>query len=81
MSMETVLEGLEERIESLITALQASRRKVGELEVRVEEFEERANDSIETTQRLAELDSEREKLGKRLEGVLTLIDRALDSGR
>ena len=79
MSVETVMEDLEDRIESLIAALQASRRRVGELEARVEELEERANESIESTQRLAELDSQREKLGKRLEGVLTLIDRALDN--
>jgi len=79
MALESVLKKLESRIEEFAEAHQKATTRVAELEARVAELEEQLGGSGELDEKVAQLESQREELVKRLEKVLGVLDSALES--
>jgi uncharacterized protein YceH (UPF0502 family) len=86
MAMDIVLKKLEERIETMVEAHAAARKRgddlqarVAELEEQVRELEGRLEEGAGASARLAELESQRGELADRLEKVVLVIDRALET--
>lgn len=81
MAMESILERLENRIEAIVEAYDASKNEVGELQQRVAELEEKLTEKdeagSEAGERIKALESQRDELTERLEKVLAVIDSAL----
>jgi hypothetical protein len=78
MAMDAVLKQLESRIEELVKAYGESKKAEAALAEKVEKLESQLASNTETSGRLAELEKQREDLGKRLEKVLSLIDSTLE---
>jgi hypothetical protein len=79
MAMDAVLKQLESRIEELVKAYGESKNAETALAEKVEKLESQLASNTETSGRLAELEKQREDLGKRLERVLSLIDDTLST--
>ena len=77
MAMDAVLKQLESRIEELVKAYDESKKTETELAKKVEKLESQLASDTETSGRLAELEKQRDDLGRRLEKVLSLIDGTL----
>jgi chaperonin cofactor prefoldin len=77
MAMDAVLKELESRIEELVKAYQASRKAETELAAKVEKLESKLESESDLGKRVAELEKQRDDLGKRLTKVLSLIDGTL----
>ena len=75
--MDAVLKELESRIEELVKAYQASRKAETELVAKVKELESKLESESDLGKRVAELEKQRDDLGKRLTKVLSLIDGTL----
>jgi chromosome segregation ATPase len=87
MAMESVLKELESRIETLVEAYRSARSRGAELEAKVAgletekaELEAKLSGSSEASDRVAELERQRDQLAGRLEKVLGLIDGVLEDG-
>ena len=78
MAMDAVLKQLESRIEELVKAYGESKKAETALAEKVEKLESQLASDAETSGRLAELEKQRDDLGKRLEKVLSLIDKTLE---
>lgn len=85
MAMESVLKELESRIETLVEAYRSARSLAAELEAKVAgletektELEAKLSGSSKASDRVAELERQRDQLAGRLEKVLGLIDRVLE---
>ena len=78
MAMDAVLKQLESRIEELVKAYDESKKAETELAKKVEKLESQLASDTETSGRLAELEKQRDDLGRRLEKVLSLIDATLE---
>jgi hypothetical protein len=86
MAMETVLNQLEERIETLVEAYRGAVDRSGELEGRVAELEDeleglraRLAEESDTNDRMATLEQQRTELAGRLEKVLAVVGAALEA--
>jgi predicted ArsR family transcriptional regulator len=79
MAMDAVLKELESRIEELVKAYQKSKTGESNLAAKVEKLEAQLKSDSELGERLAELEKQRDDLGKRLTKVLSLIDSTLSS--
>jgi len=77
MAMDAVLRQLESRIEELVEAYGTSRQHEAELETQVADLKNRIDSDSKAGERTAELEKQRDELGKRLEKVLKQIDGAL----
>jgi chaperonin cofactor prefoldin len=77
MAMDAVLKELESRIEELVKAYETSRSAETELAAKVEKLESKLESDSELGKRVAELEKQRDDLGKRLTKVLSLIDGTL----
>ena len=77
MAMDAVLKQLESRIEELVEAYGKSKKAETELATKVENLEAQLASDTEAGNRLAELEKQRDDLGKRLEKVISLIDGTL----
>ena len=77
MAMDAVLKQLEEKIEALLKAFEASEKNATELFARVEELEAQLAAGTEASEKMSAMEKQRDELGKRLEKVLSLIDDAL----
>jgi predicted ArsR family transcriptional regulator len=77
MAMDAVLKELESRIEELVKAYQKSKTGESNLAAKVEKLEAQLKSDSELGERLAELEKQRDDLGKRLTKVLSLIDGTL----
>jgi chaperonin cofactor prefoldin len=77
MAMDAVLKELESRIEELVKAYQKSKTGESNLAAKVEKLEARLKSDSELGERVAELEKQRDDLGKRLTKVLSLIDGTL----
>jgi hypothetical protein len=77
MAMDAVLKELESRIEELVKAYEASRKAEAELAAKVEKLETKLESDSDLGERVAELEKQRDDLGKRLTKVLSLIDGTL----
>jgi uncharacterized protein involved in exopolysaccharide biosynthesis len=78
MAMDAVLKQLESRIEELVKAYGESKKAETALAKKVEKLESQLASDAETSGRLAELEKQRDDLGRRLEKVLALIDGTLE---
>jgi uncharacterized protein involved in exopolysaccharide biosynthesis len=78
MAMDAVLKQLESRIEELVKAYDESKKAETALTKKVEKLESQLASDTETSGRLAELEKQRDDLGRRLEKVLSLIDATLE---
>ena len=79
MAMDAVLKELESRIEELVKAYQKSKTGESNLAAKVEKLEAQLKSDSELGERVAELEKQRDDLGKRLTKVLSLIDSTLSS--
>jgi chromosome segregation ATPase len=79
MALESVLKKLESRIEEYVEAHQKATNRIAELDARVAELEEQLGGNGELGAKVAQLESQREELAKRLEKVLGVLDKALES--
>ena len=77
MAMDAVLKELESRIEELVKAYQTSKTVESKLTTKVEKLEAQLKTDSELGERVAELEKQRDDLGKRLTKVLSLIDGTL----
>jgi predicted ArsR family transcriptional regulator len=77
MAMDAVLKELESRIEELVKAYQKSKTGESNLAAKVEKLEAQLKSDSELGERVAELEKQRDDLGKRLTKVLSLIDGTL----
>lgn len=77
MAMDAVLKQLESRIEELVSAYGASRKREAELAAKLEKLGDQLAAEAKVGDRVAELEKQRDELGKRLEKVLELIDGTL----
>ena len=77
MAMDAVLKELESRIEELVKAYQTAKAAETKLAAKVEKLEARQKSDSELGERIAELEKQRDDLGKRLAKVLSLIDGTL----
>jgi len=75
--MDAVLKELESRIEELVAAYQTSKTAESNLAARIEKLEAQLKSDSELGERVAELEKQRDDLGKRLTKVLSLIDGTL----
>jgi uncharacterized protein involved in exopolysaccharide biosynthesis len=78
MAMDAVLKQLESRIEELVKAYGDSKKAEAALAKKVEKLESQLASDTEASGRLAELEKQRDDLGRRLEKVLSLIDTTLE---
>ena len=86
MAMESVLKQLESRIEELITAHREAVTEraeledtVSELEAKVAKLEGKLASESHASDRISQLEKQRDELGTRLEKVLDLVDAALET--
>ena len=77
MAMDAVLKELESRIEELVKAYQKSKTGESNLAAKIEKLEAQLKSDSELGERVAELEKQRDDLGKRLTKVLSLIDGTL----
>ena len=77
MAMDAVLKQLESRIEELVSAYGASKKREAELAAKLEKLGDQLASESKVGDRVAELEKQRDELGKRLEKVLELIDDTL----
>jgi chaperonin cofactor prefoldin len=77
MAMDAVLKELESRIEELVKAYQTAKKSETELTAKVEKLEAQLKSESGLGDRVAELEKQRDDLGKRLTKVLSLIDGTL----
>ena len=77
MAMDAVLKELESRIEELVKAYQGAKTAESKLIARVEKLEAQLKSESDLGGRVAELEKQRDDLGKRLTKVLSLIDGTL----
>ena len=77
MAMDAVLKELESRIEELVKAYQNAKKAESELAAKVEKLEAQLKSDSGLGDRVAELEKQRDDLGKRLTKVLSLIDGTL----
>jgi len=77
MAMDAVLRQLESRIEELVEAYGKSRQHEAELEAQVADLQNRIDSDSKAGERTAQLEKQRDELGKRLEKVLKKIDGTL----
>ena len=75
--MDAVLKELESRIEELVKAFQGSKTAESKLAAKLEKLEAQLKSDSELGERVAELEKQRDDLGKRLTKVLSLIDGTL----
>ena len=77
MAMDAVLKEHESRIEELVKAYQGAKTAESNLAAKVEKLEAQLKSDSELGERVAELEKQRDDLGKRLTKVLSLIDGTL----
>jgi len=77
MAMDAVLKQLESRIEELVSAFGESKKREADLAAQVKKLGEQLASESKAGDRVAELEKQRDELGKRLEKVLELIDGTL----
>jgi len=77
MAMDAVLKQLESRIEELVSAYGDSKKREAELAAQIEKLSAQLTSESKVGDRVAELENQRDELGKRLEKVLKLIDGTL----
>ena len=77
MAMDAVLKELESRIEELVKAYQTAKTSESKLGAKIEKLEAQLNSNSDLSDRVAELEKQRDDLGKRLTKVLSLIDGTL----
>ena len=77
MAMDAVLKELESRIEELVKAYQKAKTAESKLAAQVEKLETQLKLESGLGERVAELEKQRDDLGKRLTKVLSLIDGTL----
>jgi chaperonin cofactor prefoldin len=77
MAMDAVLKELESRIEELVKAYQTAKSGESKLAAKVEKLESQLKSESDLGKRVAELEKQRDDLGKRLTKVLSLIDGTL----
>ena len=75
--MDAVLKELESRIEELVKAFQEAKKNESKLTAQVEKLEAQLQSESGLGERVAELEKQRDDLGKRLTKVLSLIDGTL----
>ena len=75
--MDAVLKELESRIEELVKAYQTAKTAESEAAAKIEKLEAQLKSESELGERVAELEKQRDDLGKRLAKVLSLIDGTL----
>jgi chaperonin cofactor prefoldin len=75
--MDAVLKELESRIEELVKAYQTAKTAESKAAAKIEELEAQLKSDSELGERVAELEKQRDDLGKRLAKVLSLIDGTL----
>ena len=75
--MDAVLKELESRIEELVKAYQGAKTAESKLATKIEKLEAQLRSDSELGERVAELEKQRDDLGKRLTKVLSLIDGTL----
>lgn len=75
--MDAVLKELESRIEELVKAYQGSKTAESKLAAKIEKLEAQLKSDSELGERVAELEKQRDDLGKRLTKVLSVIDGTL----
>ena len=75
--MDAVLKELESRIEELVKAYQDAKTAESKLVAKVEKLESQLESDSDLGKRVAELEKQRDDLGKRLAKVLSLIDGTL----
>ena len=75
--MDAVLKELESRIEELVKAYQTAKAAESKLAAEVEKLEAQLRSDSDLGERVAELEKQRDDLGKRLTKVLSLIDDTL----
>ena len=75
--MDAVLKELESRIEELVKAFQGSKTAESKLAAKIEKLEAQLKSDSELGERVAELEKQRDDLGKRLTKVLSVIDGTL----
>ena len=75
--MDAVLKELESRIEELVKAYRAGKAAESKLAAKVEKLESQLESESDLGKRVAELEKQRDDLGKRLTKVLSLIDGTL----
>ncbi len=76
MAMDAVLKELESRIEELVKAYQGAKTAESKFVAKIEKLEAQLKSDSEG-ERVAELEKQRDDLGKRLTKVLSLIDGTL----
>ena len=77
MAMDAVLKELESRIEELVKAYRTARDAEVKLKAQVEKLEAQLKSESDLGTRVAELEKQRDDLGRRLTKVLSLIDGTL----
>ncbi len=77
MAMDAVLKELESRIEELVKAYQGAKTAESKLVARVEKLDAQLKSESDLDGRVAELEKQRDDLGKRLTKILSLIDGTL----
>jgi len=77
MAMDAVLKELESRIEELVKAYQEAKTAESKAAAKIEKLEAQLKSDSELGERVAELEKQRDDLGKRLTKVLSLIDGTL----
>ena len=77
MAMDAVLKELESRIEELVKAYQTAKAAEAKLAAQVKKLETQLKSDSDLGKRVAELEKQRDDLGKRLTKVLSLIDGTL----
>ena len=75
--MDAVLKELESRIEELVKAYQGAKTAESKFVAKIEKLEAQLKSDSELGDRVAELEKQRDDLGKRLTKVLSLIDGTL----
>lgn len=77
MAMDAVLKELESRIEELVKAYQGAKTAETKATAKIEKLEAQLKSDSQLSERVAELEKQRDDLGKRLTKVLSLIDGTL----
>ena len=77
MAMDAVLKELESRIEELVKAYETTKTAESKAATKLEKLEAQMQSDSELGERVAELEKQRDDLGKRLTKVLSLIDGTL----
>lgn len=77
MAMDAVLKELESRIEELVKAYQEAKTAETKATAKIEKLEAQLKSDSQLSERVAELEKQRDDLGKRLTKVLSLIDGTL----